>query len=170
MTATTLDTTHQQENVFWVYSQALYQTTDVEKICLAYQQKLACNVNLLLFCCWAGVQGRQFSAEEIASAADLIRNWDSQVVQQLRQLRQLVKSVDETDAHAFREQMGELEIIAEQIVQNSLYQWWDELPDYQRVESQVAVVENINSYLAQFDSEFVTKDNPLVVAALTVRL
>ena len=184
--AATLDESTMGEDVtegtpFWNYSMRLYREQGIEENCLEYQDCCNANVNLLLFCCWAGAQRRQFSADELASASELIHNWDQQVVQQLRQLRQLVKKVDiaehvfaneedEPDTQVFRGQIRELELIAERIVQDSLYQWWQELPDYIGVDIESAVAGNINSYLSLLGADTVEVTHPLVQAGFRVQL
>ncbi len=162
-------------NLFWQYSQDLYSVAGVESSCLNWQNDYQANVNLLLFCCWSGEQRKQFTASEMATVGALIDSWDRQVVQQLRQLRQLLKTVndadsvyagiqDDLDAEAFRKQILELELIAERIVQDSLYQWWQELPDYIGADRNTAVIENLNGYLLSLDCEGIDTTHPIVRA------
>ncbi len=166
-------------NPFWEYSLRLYAAPGVERYCLDLQRKQGANVNLLLFCCWTALQCRQLGADDIASAADAIDGWDKQVVQQLRQLRQLIKAVDEVeylgtrpqvelDGPAFRAQLESLELIAEQIVQENLYAWWQNLPATAAVPAPIALLSNLNTYLNLLgidQAEQVTEDHVLFDAA-----
>ena len=42
--------TRSRDNPFWNYSLALYARAEVAKTCLALQDRLGLDVNLLLFC------------------------------------------------------------------------------------------------------------------------
>ena len=43
---------------FWRYSLGFYRRSGVEQACLGLQNTCGADVNLLLFCCWMGAQGR----------------------------------------------------------------------------------------------------------------
>ncbi len=171
-------------NPFWEYSLQLYAAPGVENYCLDLQRRQGVNVNLLLFCCWTALQCRQLGSDEIASAAAAIDSWDKQVVQQLRQLRQLIKAIDELehlnnsaqvelDGPAFRAQLKSLELIAERIVQENLYAWWQNLPATAAVVAPTALLSNLNTYLNLLgvdEADWLTEDHFLVEAAFRPEL
>ncbi|HEY9550471.1 MAG TPA: TIGR02444 family protein, partial [Kiloniellaceae bacterium] len=48
-----------EETPFWQFSGAVYARRGVAEACLALQQRHGLDVNLLLFCAWAGSNGRR---------------------------------------------------------------------------------------------------------------
>ncbi len=161
------------ENPFWDYSLGLYSQPGVEKYCLGLQQNHGANINLLLLCCWAAARQRLLEKQEIASAASLIASWDRQVVQQLRQLRRTLKLAENTldnelAGPALREEIEDLELIAERIVQENLYGWWQGLPESKSVDTGTSMLGNINTYMKMLGSEEITEDNVLFQAAMKI--
>jgi len=111
-------------NPFWAFSLTLYMREGVAAACLALQDRRALDVNLLLFCCWAGAHGRALSAAEVDSLIAATRDWRAQVVQPLRAARRWLKEAPPTLAGAgeLRQDIKASELAAEAIEQDILHQ------------------------------------------------
>ena len=80
------------DNPFWRFSLTLYVREGVAEACLRLQERLDLDVNLLLFCCWAGSRGRALSGPEIDGLIAATRDWRAQVVRPLRGARRWLKT------------------------------------------------------------------------------
>ena len=154
------------ENPFWRYSLAHYARPEVAACCLDYQNRLGANVNLLLFCCWLGVRGIRLDKEMIEQAALKIESWDRQVVQQLRTIRRYLKSMP-ASSEAVIHKLQEVELMTEQIVQLSPFEWWLEKVNPQNLDvvpdtSVTLQVFNLNTYLSLLGCEPIAGDSPLL--------
>ena len=75
---------------FWRFSLRVYARTGVEQACLALQEAGA-DVNLLLFCCWQGSEGRTLNKRSLRKAMRAVAVWQQQVVQPLRHARRIIR-------------------------------------------------------------------------------
>ena len=72
---------------FWEYSITVYTRPGVEQACLTLQERLGVDVNLLLFCCWAGGRGHRLTDEELTTLNEVSEPWQDSVVRPLRDVR-----------------------------------------------------------------------------------
>ena len=79
-------------NPFWEFSKEVYQRRNVSGPCMALQDRLKLDVNMLLFCCWTGAKGHQLSEQQVRDAMAATEVWQNQVVAALRRLRRLLKT------------------------------------------------------------------------------
>ena len=152
------------ENPFWHYSLAHYARPEVAACCLDYQDRFGANINLLLFCCWLGSNGVQLEAETLEQAELTIDDWDNQVVQPLRAVRRYVKS-SAAPLDAVIDRLQALELMAEQVVQATLFEWWLEGGELQATNAGTDMVSqrlNLNAYFALLGCESTTKESPLL--------
>lgn len=82
------------DNPFWDYALALYAKPDVAPACLALQNRHGLNVNLLLFCLWAGQNGRTLAPGEFERVGAAIAPWEDSVIKPLRRVRDWLKVQD----------------------------------------------------------------------------
>ncbi len=84
----------------WDFAIKLYNEKHVSDACLALQDRLGIDVNLLLFCNWVAASGREgLSRQEVEEAINASAQWQSNVVLPLRSLRRYLKSPkDQIDA------------------------------------------------------------------------
>ncbi len=75
---------------------AVYSGPDVEAACLKLQDDFGLDVNMLLFCCWAGSLGVSLDKARLQSVLDAVAEWQSQIILPLRGVRQLLKSTEFT--------------------------------------------------------------------------
>lgn len=111
------------ESPFWDFSNAVYGRSGVAKACLSLQDRRGLDVNLLLFCCWAGMRGWQLTAAELAARIDAVRPWQDQVVKPLRAARRWLKeqhTAPAEAAEALRQAIKAQELEAERLEQQIL--------------------------------------------------
>jgi uncharacterized protein (TIGR02444 family) len=107
----------------WRFSLAVYGRPGVAPACLALQDSLGLDVNLLLFCCWAGVRGHRLSPAEIAAASAAASPWQREIVEPLRRIRRQLKTpgaLAPADAATLYDQAKQLELAAEEAEQRLL--------------------------------------------------
>jgi uncharacterized protein (TIGR02444 family) len=113
-----------QGNPFWTYSLALYGRPGVDAACLALQDRLDLDVNMLLFCCWAGSRGRALEGREVGALAAAVRALRDGVIRPLRQARRALK-IQAADlgpaAQDLRRTVKADELAAEAIQQNLMH-------------------------------------------------
>lgn len=141
--------TLQRDNAFWRFSLEVYGAPGVAAECLALQDALGIDVNLLLFCAWLGSARRTaLSASEIESARSLVQPWHDQAVRPLRAVRRQLKAFSGPDSEAFRLRVKALELEAEQMEQAMLFshalETW---PRVGAADPRDAVAANIRIYL-----------------------
>jgi uncharacterized protein (TIGR02444 family) len=138
------------ENPLWTFSLVVYAEQGVQEECLALQERFALDVNLLLLCAYAGVQGVMLSGNDVAAAAEAVAGWHAQVVRPLRQARRALKPVARDDAAALRTQVKGIELRAEQIEQAMLWSWWQERPVGTPAEPDAALTANVRRLLEHY--------------------
>ena len=109
---------------FWNFSLQLYRKPGVGPACVALQDGLGLDVNLLLFCCWHGKENRALSEEDIRRAMAAAEGWQREVVQPLRAVRRRLKAgvapVSAAECEALRRKVNDLELEGERIAQATL--------------------------------------------------
>ncbi len=78
-------------SALWDFSKNLYGRPGVAEVCLALQDRRGLDVNILLFCCWAGAHGRALTVEELGRCINAVRPWQDRVVKPLRAARRWLK-------------------------------------------------------------------------------
>ena len=87
-------------NPFWDFSLAVWGRAAVEPACLALQARHGIDVNILLFCGWAGRRGRALDEADLGRLIDAARPWREAAVLPLRALRIWLKTQTVTPAGA----------------------------------------------------------------------
>lgn len=135
-------------NPFWDFSLAFYGAPGVAEACLALQDRSGmdggADVNLLLFCCWAGRAGHRLTAAELERLLGASADWQGEVVRPLRAARRWLKAEGGPAEGALRERIKALELEAERIEQDRLYQ---ALPLGPADPSAAQTAENLRLYL-----------------------
>lgn len=135
------------DNPFWRFSWELYHRPGVAEACLALQEAHGVDVNLVLYCCWAGRCGRALTAEDMAAAAGATAAWHRRVVRPLREVRRWLKEqavVPVDEAADLRSEVKAQELEAERLEQAILHRT---LPLGEAAPSPAAAVENLARYL-----------------------
>lgn len=76
---------------FWDFSIRTYRTPGVPEVCLSLQNDYGADVNMLLYCCWAGTCVGQIDGELFARASGFSTLWADNVVTPLRFARTWMK-------------------------------------------------------------------------------
>ena len=137
------------ETPFWHFSGTVYARPGVAGACLSLQERHHLDVNLLLFCAWAGSRGYRLDGGELGHLRSLVWPWYDQVVAPLRGTRRWLKvqtSVPDSLGEAFREEVKSLELQAEMLEQLMLYQEI-EIPEGSGTPEDVAA--NLRLYLTR---------------------
>lgn len=107
---------------FWTFSVGLYAQKDVESELLALQDRDGLEVNLALFCLFAGRQGYQLDNAAVQAMRAVGLAWGRQVVAPLRDARRNMKANAQTDETiaGLRNEVKALELAAEKAMQMAL--------------------------------------------------
>jgi uncharacterized protein (TIGR02444 family) len=148
------DSMHQSR--FWAFSLAVYGDTAVQRECLDLQDRYDVDVNLLLLCAFIGsVHGAVLPARDLRQAADLVSEWHTKIVTNLREARRALKPFT-TDASsiaaaagAVRRNVKAMELEAERVEQTMLEDWTaSRLDAWPRIRAAEAVAVNIRALFA----------------------
>jgi len=131
----------------WRFSLDFYARPGIAPACLRLQDHHGLDVNLVLFCLWAGQRGRRLGAEELAAIAAEARLWQRQAVAPLRQARRWLKaqeSAGDPKVATLRAAIKEQELRAEAIEQERLAR---HLPGRGGTADEAAARDNLEAYL-----------------------
>jgi uncharacterized protein (TIGR02444 family) len=118
----------QDQSALWAFSLAVYGDPAVQQECLDLQDRYGVNVNLLLFCAFAGaLHGALLSQTHVKQAEEVVRDWHHRVVENLRMARRALKSFNNHPALAgfgsFYQSIKDRELEAERLEQAMLERW-----------------------------------------------
>ena len=121
------------DHPFWDFSLATYGMDGVADACIALQEAHGADVNVLLFCAWAGRNGVRLDRAQIEAVCGSVRGWHEEVVRPLRSVRRRLKSALDGSPPselqmALRARVQKIEIDAEHIEQLRLAALADTLP------------------------------------------
>jgi uncharacterized protein (TIGR02444 family) len=127
MTALSLSGPH------WSFALQLYRQPGVSDACLALQDRLGVDVNILLFALFAAIErGIALNDRDVQDMDETVAAWRSEIVLALRALRRRMKNGPEPAPNevteALREQIKRAELAAEQVEQAMLARWLDQRP------------------------------------------
>jgi uncharacterized protein (TIGR02444 family) len=117
---------------FWRFSLRFYRVDGVAPACLLLQDEAGADVNLVLLLLWCASRGRQLSRAEIGEIDGLCAPWRASAVLPLRTLRRALKAppplVGAGTAEAFRGKVKAVELEAERLQQQAMYDWTQAAP------------------------------------------
>lgn len=108
-------------NPLWDFVSWAYKREGVEKACLALQNRLNADVNIVLFCIWLSHRGAGTVnlAKYLGTALKISRDWQRNIVEPVRTARQNLKDALEIGTFAGAEHQA-AEAVREQIKQSEL--------------------------------------------------
>jgi len=110
---------------FWRFSLNFYRQAGVSDACIALQDDCGVDVNLLLFLFWLASESRQLTADEVKKLDDQVRSWRELTIVPIRDTRRKLKGAATLVApgrqEAFRNKVKAVELEAEQLQQEALY-------------------------------------------------
>lgn len=133
-------------NPFWDFSLAVYGRDGTAPACLALQDAKGLDVNLLLFCCWAGATGHPLTRRELETLIDAVEPWRTLMIEPLRHLRRKLGSEGEFDgaSDALLKQLKSAELESEAVQQRILF----EHLSFEAGESSVQIAaQNLKAYV-----------------------
>jgi uncharacterized protein (TIGR02444 family) len=111
---------------FWRFSLHFYRQAGVSDACIGLQDDCGVDVNLLLFLLWLADAGRQLTADEVKKLDDKVRDWRNLTVIPIRELRRKLKGartlIGAGKQEAFRNKVKAIELDAERLQQEALYE------------------------------------------------
>jgi uncharacterized protein (TIGR02444 family) len=113
------------DNPFWDFSLVVYDRAGVAAACLALQNRHGVDVNVLLFCAWAGSCGHPLGPGDLAKLRTAAHPWQSAVVAPLRAVRRQLKAMEGTPESAIgrlRSRIKGAELDAEAVEQRLLFE------------------------------------------------
>jgi len=148
---------------FWNFSLAVYGQSGVPDECLALQERLGADVNLLLLCAYLGAKRKVLlDSNDIVSVAAASNAWHVDVVRNLRAARQALKPWEEgrdpplqDSARALRSTVKKLELDAERIEHDLLANWANER-SFASSSPEIAVPANIRALLTYYTEQNTT--------------
>ena len=112
---------------FWRYSLKFYGQSGVSDACIALQDGFGVDVNLLLYLFWLASEGRQLTADEVKALDDKVKSWRELTIMPIRDVRRKLKGAatlaEPAKQEAFRDKVKAVELEAERMQQEALYQF-----------------------------------------------
>jgi uncharacterized protein (TIGR02444 family) len=111
---------------FWQFSVKFYAEPGVAPACIELQDKAEVDVNVLFFLLWNASQGRALNAAEVEEFERAIGPWREMAVVPIRNVRRALKTPPPVmalaDAEALRTRVKAIELEAERLQQEALYE------------------------------------------------
>lgn len=114
--------------------------------CLTLQERLGLDVNLLLFCLWAGRCGHRLEPGELSALQAAATPWHEAVVRPLRGVRRALKGSGDPEREALRQRIKADELEAERLEQDLLHA---RLPLAPQAADRAAARANLLAYLGE---------------------
>jgi uncharacterized protein (TIGR02444 family) len=115
------------ETPFWRFSLKFYRQAGVSDACIALQDGFGIDVNLLLFLFWLASDDRQLSPGEVKMLDDNVRDWRNLTIIPIRDARRKLKGaatlVEAGKQETFRNKVKAVELEAERLQQEALYEF-----------------------------------------------
>jgi uncharacterized protein (TIGR02444 family) len=115
-----------QDSPFWRFSLGFYRQPGVSDACIALQDEAGVDVNILLFLLWNATLGRTLSNGAVAELERKIGPLRDATVIPLRTLRRALRTpppvVEAGAAEAFRTHVKRVELEAERLQQQTMYE------------------------------------------------
>lgn len=161
---------------FWDFSLAVYRQPGVPEECLALQERLGADVNLLLLCAYLGVRRNALlDRSDIEAAVAASAAWHADVVRNLRAARQALKPWEEgqdeelqDSSRTLRSAVKKLELDAERI-EHDLLANWASSRNFQSSSPDTAVPSNIRTLVEYYQpADNTASPAQLIAAALSL--
>jgi len=114
-----------QGSPFWHFSLGFYRAPEVASACIQMQDEAGVDVNLLFFLLWNASLQQRLSASDVEAIDRHVAGWRQSAVIPLRAVRRTLKSaprlIEPAASEAFRTKVKGLELEAERLQQEALY-------------------------------------------------
>lgn len=153
-------------NPFWSFSLRVYRRPGVAPACLALQDRLGLDVNVLLLCLWAAARGWRLRPRTMAAAVELSQMWSTTVVRPLRGVRRALKPMDKPGLRAL---VARVELAAEKLEQAMLHDIAMAAPPAQ-ASAEDAAIDNLLGYVRRARLRLAAADRRHLVAVVAAAL
>ena len=134
----------------WRFSLQFYRLPGVSDACVALQDEYGVDVNLLLFLLWRADEGRSLLADDVKALDEKVRDWRNLAVIPIRNARRKLKNartlIEGGQQEAFRTKIKAVELEAERLQQQALYDLSRSAPLGKEAEPRVAAHANVCAY------------------------
>jgi uncharacterized protein (TIGR02444 family) len=152
---------------FWRFSLHFYRQSGVSDACIALQDDCGVDVNLLLFLFWLASEGRQLTADEVKNLDDKVRSWRELTIVPIRDVRRKLKGAatltDSGKQEAFRNKVKAIELDAERLQQEGLYEFTKSGPLGRQAAPLAAARANVGAYQHVMGKHFPEKPVDLLI-------
>lgn len=142
--------TQTETTPFWRFSLHFYGQSGVSDACIALQDDCGVDVNLLLYLFWLANNGRLLSADEVRKLDDTVRAWRELTIIPIREVRRSLKGartlVEAGKQEAFRNKVKAIELDAERLQQEALYEFTRSGPLGKPADPHAAARGNVSAY------------------------
>lgn len=157
------------QNPLWEFSNWAYEDEGVKKACLALQNRLGCDVNMIMFLLWladSGI-GQSRLAQYLGAALKISREWQKTLVEPLRAVRNNLKDfsesgqlgADKAAVTAIRERVKACELDMERLQTAAMYGLvTDTRTEYKRADKKLARNNATNNLTVYFSATGVNLD------------
>lgn len=163
---------------FWQFSLAVYRQPGVPAECLALQDSLGADVNLLLLCAYLGARRKALlNQSDIVTVIAASTKWHVDIVRNLRAARQALKPWEEgrdpqlqDSARALRTAVKKLELDAERIEHDLLANWANSRNLEKAASAEAAITGNIRTLLEHYASasgKMISLPQEVIAAAIS---
>ena len=162
---------------FWAFSLSVYRQPGVPDECLALQNTLGADVNLLLLCAFLGAKHKALmDRDDIEAVVAASTAWHVDIVRNLRAARQALKPWEDgrdqnlqDSARALRSAVKKLELDAERI-EHDLLANWANTQTFKSASPDVAIESNIRALLDhyQYGQNSALLPTRLIAAAISL--
>jgi uncharacterized protein (TIGR02444 family) len=143
---------------FWRFSLHFYRQSGVSDACIALQDDCGVDVNLLLFLFWLASEGRRLTADEVKKLDGNVRSWRELTIIPIRDTRRKLKGaatlVEPGKQEAFRNKVKAVELDAERLQQEALYDFTRSGPLGASAPSADAARANVEAYAQAMGKSF----------------
>lgn len=158
---------------FWTFSLGIYRSPQVQAACLALQDDAGVDVNVLLYMLWLASVGRQAGEGEARRIVDSVEAWRRDVVVPLRMARRALKDpparFDGPHSATLRQQVKRMELEAERLQQEALYQLTASVAATPGADVRSAAEANVDDYARALGRTFPAEHVEAMVTATIAR-
>ncbi len=143
---------------FWRFSLHFYKQAGVSDACIKLQDDCGVDVNLLLYLFWLASDGRQLTADEVKNLDSKVKSWRDLTIIPIRDTRRSLKGaatlLDPNKQEAFRNKVKAVELDAERLQQEALYEFTKSGPLGKAAPQKDAARANVGAYEAAIGKSF----------------
>jgi uncharacterized protein (TIGR02444 family) len=159
-----------QGSPFWRFSLQFYRQPRVADACIALQEESGVDVNLLMFLLWNATRRRTFLPDQVDWIESKISAWRESAVIPLRSVRRALKVstllVPAPAAEAFRTKIKAVELEAERLQQEAMYDLEPHVPSGEEAPSTAdAASASIAAYETTLEAQFPASAVDTILAA-----